>query len=484
MVKSPRIRHSRSSTDPVTIDLSPGEVSRVKAEAERAGKPEAPAAAERKPGDTSASKPEEVRSDKVADAAAPKPSSPDAGPASGPTGSSTSAAQGPSASPKAPPEPAPKTGTPKAETPKAAAGGFGRNEPPRPAPAQGRGGGVAAGLAGGAVVLAAALALQFAGLWPSPAPVSDEETAGRVAAVESEIDALRTTVAALEEAVADGGAGPDMAQFDQRIAEFSSRIDALEAEIAARPDAGAGEQAGEESALDERIAALEARVGELAGVGDAGEEASRRLDDLAQELGALREADAATGERLDGIDAALAAIDERLGEQVEAGNTALVIAASALKAAIDRGDPFAAELDTFASLAPDTPQIAELRAYAAEGVPTRAAIADGIGAAANAMVEAGREIDPQAGFFDRLWASAQDLVTVRPIGMVEGEDVPARVARIEAHVAADDYDAALAEFAALPDSARAPAQAFMDGLAARAAADGLVAALMADALRA
>lgn len=481
MVKSPRIRHSKSSTDPVTIDLSPGEVSRVKAEAERAGKPEAPAAAERKPGETSSSKPDEPKAGKVADAAAaPKPSSPDAGPASGPS-ASASAAQGPSASPKATSEPAPKTGTPKSEAPKTAAGGFGRNEPPRPAPAQGRGGGVAAGLAGGAVVLAAALALQFAGLWPSPAPISDEETAGRVAAVESEIDALRTTVASLEQAVADGGAGPDMAQFDQRIAEFSSRIDALEAEIAARPDAGAGEQAGEESALDERIAALEAQVGELAGVGSAGEEASRRLDDLAQELGALR---AATGERLDGIDAALAAIDERLGEQVEAGNTALVIAASALKAAIDRGDPFAAELDTFASLAPDTPQIAELRAYAAEGVPTRASIADGIGAAANAMVEAGREVDPQAGFFDRLWASAQDLVTVRPIGMVEGEDVPQVAARLDAAVQAGDYERAIAEFGTLPDAARAAGEAFMARVQARHAADRLVDQALADALKA
>ena len=54
---------------------------------------------------------------------------------------------------------------------------------------------------------------------------------------------------------------------------------------------------------------------------------------------------------------------------------ALAIAASALKSALDRGAPFAAELETFAAISPDAPELAALRAYAEKGVPTRAEIA-------------------------------------------------------------------------------------------------------------
>src|SRR5690606_38550200 len=125
----------------------------------------------------------------------------------------------------------------------------------------------------------------------------------------------------------------------------------------------------------------------------------------------------------------------RLGEQENAPKVAVAIAAAALKAAIDRGTPFATELETYAGLMPEAQEVADLRALAASGVPTRAQIAAETYAAATRMIEAGRQVDPGAGFLDRLWGSAQSLVTVRPIGEVEGETVPAIVARLEAALA-------------------------------------------------
>src|SRR5690606_10816324 len=101
------------------------------------------------------------------------------------------------------------------------------------------------------------------------------------------------------------------------------------------------------------------------------------------------------------------------------------------KAAIDRGMPFTTELETYAAIAPDSPEIAALRDMAASGVPTHAAIQARMPAVATAMIAAGKEIDPQAGIVDRLLSSAQSLVSVRPIGMVEGADVAAIVARME-----------------------------------------------------
>ena len=60
MVKTPRTHHSKTVREPVTIDLQPGEVSRVKAEAEKAD----------------ADKPKEAGSPAAENAAAPKPAAP------------------------------------------------------------------------------------------------------------------------------------------------------------------------------------------------------------------------------------------------------------------------------------------------------------------------------------------------------------------------------------------------------------------------
>jgi hypothetical protein len=163
---------------------------------------------------------------------------------------------------------------------------------------------------------------------------------------------------------------------------------------------------------------------------------------------------------------------------------ALAIAASALKASIDRGQPFAAELETFARLAPDAPEVAALRELAATGVPTAAAIAAGTDAAARRIIAAARPDNADAGLFERLWASAESLITVRPVGTVEGDDVPAVVARMEAAIKNGDYADAVAEYETLPDDAKAAGADFIAGVRARQTADELVAKVLADALRA
>src|SRR5690606_3402471 len=129
--------------------------------------------------------------------------------------------------------------------------------------------------------------------------------------------------------------------------------------------------------------------------------------------------------RIEAIEGELTALAARVAEAAERPGVALAIAASALKAAVDRGLPLTIELDTFAGLAPETAEIEALRPFAATGVPMRADIEAGFDAAASVMVAAGRQEDPQAGFFERLWGSAISVVEVRPIGEVEGDDVPA-----------------------------------------------------------
>jgi hypothetical protein len=163
---------------------------------------------------------------------------------------------------------------------------------------------------------------------------------------------------------------------------------------------------------------------------------------------------------------------------------ALAIAASALKSALDRGAPFSAELETFAAISPDAPQLATLRTYAEKGVPTRAEIASQADAAANAMVAAATPVDENAGFLQNLLSSAESLVKVRPIGAVEGAGAPETVARMEVAVNQGDYAKALSEYDTLPEAVKAAGADFAGKLKARIEVETQVDALISGAMKA
>jgi hypothetical protein len=179
--------------------------------------------------------------------------------------------------------------------------------------------------------------------------------------------------------------------------------------------------------------------------------------------------------------AALAQKVESLGGQPK---VALAIAAAALRAALDRGGTFVAEVETFAAVAPNSPDLAALREIAAKGVATRTQIAAEMADAANAMIAAGETADPDAGFFDSLWDGISSLVTVRPIGEVEGAGVPETVARMEVAVQQGDLVKALAEYDTLSEAAKAAGAAFADKVRTRLSAEQLVEKALADALKA
>ena len=77
---------------------------------------------------------------------------------------------------------------------------------------------------------------------------------------------------------------------------------------------------------------------------------------------------------------------------------------------------------------------------------------------------------PRDGFLEKLQASAEKLVRVRPLEEVAGDDPPAIVSRIEVKAAQADLAGALAELAKLPPALRAPADAWIAKAQARAAA--------------
>jgi hypothetical protein len=349
-------------------------------------------------------------------------------------------------------------------------------------PAAKRGGinGIAAGIIGGVIALVGAGGLQFAGLLGAPGSGSGVSLDG----VNGEIASLKTEIAGLKEA----GGNNDAAA---KVVGLSSGLEQVKADVAALKSAveqgGAGDNAGL-AALGDRVKQIEAAV---AALGKGGNAAPVDLGPLNEKLAGLDALVKSTGEAAKAQDGRLTALEQSVSQlsgkvdaQASQPKIALAIAASALKAALDRGAPFSAELDTLAAISPNAPELATLRPYAEKGVPTRTEIASQMDAAANAMVTAATPVDQNAGFLQNLMSSAESLVKVRPIGAVEGAGAPETVARMEVAVTQGDYAKALSEYNSLPEAVKAAGADFAGKLKARTEVETQVDALISSAMKA
>ena len=344
----------------------------------------------------------------------------------------------------------------------------------------------AAGLIGAVVALVAAGLLQYAGILGAP------RTSGAVgpasANVEADISSLRSEIAALKETPGNA-TGVDPAKVD----ELSSALDQVRTDVASLQKAvesgAAGDTAGLE-ALRTRIEEIDTRLASQAEQSEA---------PATEEIAALNERIAAVEAQAKSADEANSAIDGRLGAfqqsldslsskvEAQAGQPkiALAIASSALKSAIERGVPFQSEIETFAAIAPQSPpEIADLRSYAENGVATQAELVAETDAAANAMIAAAAPPRKDAGIVERLLTSAKSLVSVRPIGAVEGDGVPEIVARMEVALQAGDLEKALAEYDTLPEAAKAAGAPFADRIRARMQVEKLADQAVAGAMQA
>ncbi len=142
------------------------------------------------------------------------------------------------------------------------------------------------------------------------------------------------------------------------------------------------------------------------------------------------------------------------------------------------------ELETYATVAPASPDVEALRTLAASGVPSRQDLINGFSDAANAMIAASRVPDPNASIWSRLGDSAKNLVKARPVGDIPGDSPEALVARMEVALGRGELDAVLAEAAKLPDAAKTAGAAFLDQVKARRDTDSLVTKALSLALTA
>ena len=359
--------------------------------------------------------------------------------------------------------------------------------PPRPA----RGASLlGAGVVGGIVALAGATALQLGGWLPSPggsAPAGIQD-------VRTEVLALRQDVAALQ---GSSGAAADAAA---RVGELSTSLDQVKADIANRP-AGAAAPASPNGdpalgPLADRLAALESTVqglgtprpqppsADLTALGERLASVEALAKTASQNSGAGENKLAALDQSLAALGQSIAALEQKVESQASQPKVAMSIAASGLKAALDRGGAFESELEAFAAIAPEAPELASLRSLAAKGVATVDELQAQARGAVDTMLAADRPTAQNAGFFDRLLSSAENIVTVRPVGPVEGAGAPETAARMEDALNRGDLAKALAEYDTMPEPAKSAGASFAQKIRDRLEAERLADVLIAGAMKA
>lgn len=294
----------------------------------------------------------------------------------------------------------------------------------RDAKPQGNSGLIAAGIVGGLIALLAAGSMQYAGVLPSSSADSGSST---------ELAALKSQVASLQQQIAQAPKG----------------------------------QTADTSALEQRLAALESSTA-------SGGDASAKISQLETTVSTLQSERAAEDQKIASLTQRLDAAETKINEPRDDVEVARAIASAALKAAIDRGGPFLTELDTLSKVTPDDPAIQSLRPFANTGVPTRAELVRRFPDVANAMLTALRPTDPNEGIFDRLANSAMSLVKVRPVGNVEGEGDDAKIARMEDKLQNGDLKGAALEWDALPEAAKTASADYKKSLDARIQVEDLV----------
>ena len=351
-------------------------------------------------------------------------------------------------------------------------------------------------LAAAGAVGAAAMFLLFLVVWAagafSPRDDLTAPLATRLAGLEKRLADLTSRpqpVAADPRAVADlGGRVSAAEQAMSRLADLDSRLGKAEQGVARAEQAAAAPRAAQtDQALTTRVAALEAAIRPLAefgsrvdGASTAARDAKSRADaafEAAQKNAAAPAAQAADHKEIETLGTRVAALEQALkSSEARVAATAgadkagrLAFVAVALRATVERGDPFAQELAAVRPLVADAKALGPLEPFAASGLPRAAALARELSSLTTPMLAAAGG-PPREGFIDRLQANAERLVRIRPINEAPGDDPATVIARADVKAAHGDLAGAVGELTALPAAVRAPAQGFIARAQAREAA--------------
>ena len=309
----------------------------------------------------------------------------------------------------------------------------------------------------------------------------DASTGQQIAALSGRVDAL------------DKRPDPQqaVAPLKASIADLAGKVAAVEALARSKPtaasaapqgpNAGQAQQPAATTAPDPTVAAMQQKLTALqAALGTLQQQAASASD-----VKAAQSKIAAVETAVTGVQKQAAAMQGdvqslRTGQKSLEGKItsapALAVVADSLVEQINRGLPFAPQVNALDSLGVEPAKIAVLRQYADQGVPSAAVLAAKFEPLTDDLLSAGYKAKPNAGFWDRMKEGAGSLVSIHRVDNVDGTDTPSRVARIKADLARNDVIDAVATWNLLPSEAKTKPGAAAWGALAKTHADAKTAA--------
>jgi hypothetical protein len=313
-------------------------------------------------------------------------------------------------------------------------------------------------------------------------PDMGKVSAAKIEELAARLTKLEASEAATARQAANASANPEGAK---KLDDLTARVSHLET---APPPVPSATDAAEVKELGTRIAAVEAAMKPIdqhltnierqgADNAKAAQEANTRAETVAKAMADVQRVDADQEKSQEGTRTQVATLVGRLaavetqvkqvGDQVaeaavpkpdEALRYALI--AAGLRSALERGDPFTAELAAAKATGIDPALVAELTPFASTGIPNVQELFRELGGLIPEMLKVSAPATaPEGSYLDRLQAHAERLVRIRPVGDQTGDDPATVIGRIERDMARRDLAAVLADFDKLP----APAQAVAEG---------------------
>jgi polyhydroxyalkanoate synthesis regulator phasin len=321
-----------------------------------------------------------------------------------------------------------------------------------------------------------------------PAPSNAADLAARLDKLERTIQAQRNQPSAPDRVTA---AQTQTKALSDSLSALSRRVDDIAATSQSAAKTADAAQAAAEAAKSESANASQnaSQAANEAVSKAASEAASQAASQVATQVasqanGQKSDLDALAN-RVAALENAVKSLSENAAHPAEGANdqaARLTIAAEALRAAVERGAPYQAELAAVQSLGVAPDSTAPLKPFAATGVPTPAALAHELAALTPDLRRAAETSSGGSTFLERLEVHVQHLVSITPVDAPAGNEPSAIIARIEVDAAQADIAAALTDIAALPEQAKPLAADWVGKAKAREAAIAAARQISAGAL--
>ncbi|MTH99295.1 hypothetical protein E1297_25150 [Roseibium sp. RKSG952] len=337
----------------------------------------------------------------------------------------------------------------------------------------------------------------------SAAASSGSKLASDVAELKSEVAALneRLSQASPQGAASGSGAGEAASAMSAAVTALETKVSDLQKTLdTTASEAGASSQAVASlqetlKSLQSELTALGSRVQNadatakaaqtavatsdtsLKTLADTQARASDTLSSLSTDMQTMSKTNAAA---FDGIRSELAALSARLttvengmGDVTAREVAARALSVSALKAAVDSGQPYATELAAVKAGLPPGTDLKALEQYASTGVTPAASLIAQFPGVARKIYATFAQPEQSGDILDSLLASAKSIVTVRGPGSGNGTGPAATLRRMENAVSKGDLSAALTAYGELPETARTAGSDWAQKARARVEVDTL-----------